>query len=274
MRTKRPAGRVSGPKRRKAKGRALPDKAKAREAFEQFARIVASYVASLDPGAPAGESGRVMLRNKWPDKPEVLTLLARLTRAMLWAYGRKANDNEQVALAFLRELVGSCELLSAYAEESAALSAIAPHVLRWPAAISARPEYASERKQKLAMIGRLEVGGRHPARGLRPLRGGLGKKVKGYLYNLEAAERLPGASRDLPRLPPLSAKTLGKYRAAAWGMFLDEHGEKFERHADLAHIAAEKVNGQTVAAGRRRDIIRDAWEESFKTLARQLERAE
>ena len=113
------------------------------------------------------------------------------------------------------------------------------------------------------MIRRLGVGSKHPERKFRPLRGGLAVKVSEYLAVLMfASSGFPAGG--VPVLPPFSAEALRKYQGAAWKMFLEEHGEDFERHPDLARINSAQP------AEARRASIRDAWEESFKTLTRQL----
>lgn len=264
-------GGGGGQKRRKAVRAASP-KAQGRKAFEEFSRLVACYVAGLDPARPPAMRGDLR-RTGWPDDEAVLKLLAQFVWAVLYQFHAKAKGHQGMA----RELVGFLAFFSQQASHflkasGGAYAAIAPGVLRWPVAINGRAEYAGERMELLEVLRRAGVASKSPARVRRALRGSLAGKVEGYICLLQLAWPKPSAFPELPSLPPLCATSLPLYERAAWRMFLDEHGETYERHPALASIASEEVNGQAVAAGRRRDIIRDAWEESFKTLRRQFAR--
>jgi hypothetical protein len=141
--------------------------------------------------------------------------------------------------------------------------AVAPFVLEWPVPLNPRKEYAKERKEMLARLRNLKVASRHPLRNRKTLRGALGDKVESYIILL--SHGFPG----LPWFPPLNPSNLSEYQEKAWELFIREHGEKFENHPAMKSIAPEKLQGQPVSLGKRRDMIRDAWEGAWKTIARQ-----
>jgi|GEM_PF-6001865 len=283
-RTKRPAkGSPPSPavatlphKKKPAAGRVeagAPDSvSQSREAFADFSRIVAAYIASLDPSSPAEAERlrREMQNHHWPDNPATLAKLIQFADGFLRAYMEKAGEHEGVAFQYVSLLSDACQYLHARSSR-VHLSAIAPRLYRWPVAINARPEYASERKEKLAMIRRLNVAGAVPERVFRPLRGGLGPKVDFYLSLLVQESLFPGGL-TVRSLPPLSAETLNEYESEAWKLFLREYGEKYEADSFFDGVAPRKIQGASVSEGKRRDIIRDAWEGAFKTRAKQLSR--
>ena len=94
---------------------------------------------------------------------------------------------------------------------------------------------------------------------------GIRERAQGS-YIILLSHGFPG----LPWFPPLNPSNLSEYREKAWGLFIREHGEKLENHPAMKSITPEKLQGQPVSPGKRRDMIRDAWEGAWKTIARQF----
>lgn len=174
---------------------------------------------------------------------------------------RRAELDELTAFRFI-SLLNDLAACSCMGGES--FEAVAPYVLEWPVPLNPRKEYAKERKDILAKLRNLKVASRHLLRNRKTLRGGLGDKVEHYIILL--SHGFPG----LPFLPPLNPSNLSAYREKAWELFIKEHGERFENHPAMKSVAPEKLQGQPVSPGKRRDIIRDAWEGAWKTIARQV----
>ena len=174
---------------------------------------------------------------------------------------RRAEFDELTAFRFISLLN---DLAACTCKGGESFEAVAPYVLEWPVPLNPRKEYAKERKETMAMIRNLKVASRHPLRNRKTLRGGLGDKVEHYVVLL--SHGFPG----LPFLPPLNPSNLLEYREKAWELFVRDYGERFEGHPAMKSIAPEKLQGQPVSPGKRRDIIRDAWEGAWKTIARQV----
>jgi len=259
-----PAAATLSRKKKPAAGRVEARGSQSRQAFEEFSRTVAGYVASVDPASPATHPNARLFSNRWPDNPGADEYLAKFAKLFLWGFFCRAQADDLTAFRFIKLLAEFAEIPSFDDERFAA---VAPFVLRWPLALNMREEYAKERKEKLANLRRFNVGAKSAERVLRPLRGALGETVNSYIAMLGAG--MPG----IPYLPPLSASTLPEYRACAWELFIKEHGVDFENHSALKSIGpvvGSKNREGTITPGIRRDIIRDAWEGCFKTVAKQL----
>jgi len=245
-------------------GAAVPaDVLQSRDAFQDFSHEIMKclYQAGREV-SPVFNPGGFYDVPAWPDDSKADEYMAKFAERFFQAFFHRACLNPLTAFRFIK-------LLTEYADfansENETFLANAPYLLRWPVALPARKEFAKERKEKLAKLVRRDVGGKHPERTLKPLRGQvLGDKIESYIVRLRSG--FPGK----PMLPILTNSTLPEYRAAAWKMFLREFGTDYENHPALKSIAPDRMQGQAVSPGKRRDMIRDAFEGSWKTRAKQV----
>ena len=187
--------------------------------------------------------------------------LDTLAAKAMYDFLRRAELNELTAFRFIGLLN---DLAACTCKGGESFEAVAPFVLEWPVPFNPRKQYAKERKEMLARLRNLKVASRHPLRNRKALRGGLGNLVESYISLLSYG--FPG----LIWFPLLNPSNLSEYREKAWELFIREHGERFENHPAMKSVAPEKLQGQPVSPGKRRDIIRDAWEGAWKTIARQV----
>ena len=233
--------------------------------IENIGKLRELCLLGVDSGRVEERGRRVGLSGiKWPDHGEADPYLLELLDHLLWGIFWRAEKDELAAFSFVKLLNDYVGLLELQENCSESIRSVAPFVLEWPISVNARPEFAKERKEKLANLKRWDVAGKHPERTRKALRGGLGASIESYIIQMSYG--CPG----VPFLPPLNPSNLSEYREKAWELFIREHGEKFENHPAMKSIAPEKLQGQPVSPGKRRDMIRDAWEGAWKTIARQV----
>lgn len=259
-----PAGKGAKPPGKKNGEKSDP--APPADRFVEFYAILHEYIKRCHPSAPhfASEDwqGRFLLSGiRWPEDGRLDAFFFELLNHLMWGLWERAERDELMAYRLIH-LLNEYAACSCKGGES--FEAVAPYVLEWPVPLNPRKEYAKDRKDILAKLRNLKVASRHLLRNRKTLRGGLGDKVEHYIILL--SHGFPG----LPFLPALNPSNLSAYREKAWELFIKEHGERFENHPAMKSVAPEKLQGQPVSPGKRRDIIRDAWEGAWKTIARQV----